>query len=277
MYWDDVKQYLNEYLVTLSETKLKSIIKYSIEDGKCIRGFIVKHLIETLSNQVVWEPIVAIELIHAASLIIDDLPCMDNDTIRRNKPTTYIKFGERESILTSFYLVSDSLKILIKCINNNKQLFTDNFDIVVKLIEDWCDLLGKNLIVGQLLDLNENVKELLNINISPDSKSLMIFKTSSLFMFSFILGGMFSGKKVNLDLYKNMGLHFGIMFQLMDDMKDRDKDNPHNNYYLSNGMEKTIGEFESSKSQLIKLLENQNLLTESFVDLVDKINEKFYE
>jgi hypothetical protein len=42
-------------------------------------------------------------------------------------------------------------------------------------------------------------------------------------------------------------------------------------------MEKTIGEFESSKSQLIKLLENQNLLTESFVDLIDKINEKFYE
>jgi geranylgeranyl diphosphate synthase, type II len=277
MYWNDVKEFMNVYLGTISESKLKSIVKYSIEDGKCIRGFIVKNIIETLSSQIVWEPIVAIELIHAASLIIDDLPCMDNDIVRRNKPTTYVKFGERESILTSFYLVSDSLKILMRCINNNKQLFNDNFDMVIKLIDDWCDLLGKNLIVGQLMDLNENVKKILDIDIVHDSKSLIILKTSSLFMFAFILGGIFSGKKINLENYKNMGLHFGILFQLMDDVKDKLTDKTHNNYYLSNGSIKTVYTFENSKAELETLLKSENLETQELRKLISKITEKFYE
>jgi len=92
MYSNEIKLYINEYLKKLNDSKLKSIIKYSIEDGKCIRGFIVKHILEILSEQILWEPIVAIELIHASSLIIDDLPCMDNDIERRGKPSTHVKF-----------------------------------------------------------------------------------------------------------------------------------------------------------------------------------------
>ncbi len=157
MYSNEIKLYIDQYLKNLGDSKLKSIIKYSIEDGKCIRGYIVKHILEILSNQIIWEPIVAIELIHASSLIIDDLPCMDNDIERRGKPTTHVKFGERESILSAFYLISESCKILINCIAHNKDKFTNHFDSIIHLINNWCNLLGENLVVGQLIVLNENI------------------------------------------------------------------------------------------------------------------------
>ncbi len=96
MYQNVIYPYLEHYLTQVDNTKLRSIIQYALRGGKCVRGFIVKHIIETLgatntSNP--WEPIVCIELIHAASLIIDDLPCMDDDILRRGKLTAHKKFG----------------------------------------------------------------------------------------------------------------------------------------------------------------------------------------
>ena len=85
MFGEEISPYLEQYFSTLDNNKTKSIIEYSVKGGKCIRGFIIKHIMETLSNKVEWQPIVAIELIHAASLVIDDLPCMDNSIMRRNK------------------------------------------------------------------------------------------------------------------------------------------------------------------------------------------------
>ena len=112
MFGEYVKKDFDKYLSSLENSKLSDIIKYSLEGGKCIRPFIVKHLINILSKNTVdiWQAPVLIELIHCSSLILDDLPCMDNDLVRRNKPSTFVKFGEREAIMCSFYLVSDSFK-----------------------------------------------------------------------------------------------------------------------------------------------------------------------
>ncbi len=104
---------LNQYYDTIQNSKLKDIIIYSLEGGKCIRGFIVKHIIETLTGNISsWQPVVSIELIHGISLILDDLPCMDNDMVRRGKPSTFACFGERHSILVSMNGISEEYKIL---------------------------------------------------------------------------------------------------------------------------------------------------------------------
>ena len=65
MYFKYIENDFNKYYNTIKNSKLKDIIKYSLEDGKCVRSFIIKHLIETLSNKSIdiWEPIVSIELI----------------------------------------------------------------------------------------------------------------------------------------------------------------------------------------------------------------------
>ena len=114
---------LNQYYDTIQNSKLKDIIIYSLEGGKCIRGFIIKHIIETLTgNTSPWQPIASIELIHGISLILDDLPCMDNDMVRRGKPSTFARVGERHSILVSMYGISEAFKILfsgLKNVNNN--------------------------------------------------------------------------------------------------------------------------------------------------------------
>ena len=114
MFGEEISPYLEQYFATLDNNKTKSIIEYSVKGGKCIRGFIVKHILDCFMGDkpYPWEPVVTAELIHSASLIIDDLPCMDNDHERRGKPSTFVKFGKHEAILFSFYIVSESLRLL---------------------------------------------------------------------------------------------------------------------------------------------------------------------
>ena len=68
MYEEIINPYLEHYYKTLGNSRIKDIIKYSVSGGKCVRSFIVKHIIETFTNNKVnfWEPIVSIELLHTA-------------------------------------------------------------------------------------------------------------------------------------------------------------------------------------------------------------------
>ena len=70
-----------------------------------------------------------------------------------------------------------------------------------------------------MLDLKENVEQLINITIPINNTNIIVYKTCSLFIFAFLLGGIYSGVAVNLDDYKMIGYHFGMMFQIMDDSR----------------------------------------------------------
>ena len=287
MFGDEIVKDLEEYYKTLGDSKIYKIIKYSTEGGKCIRGFIVKHIIDTLSpyNIHYWEPIVCVELLHSSSLIIDDLPCMDNDTTRRGKLSTFVAFGERQAIVSSLYLVSESLKILFNSLNKFRIVLKDadpNFNLenqinlINKLINEWSVLLGKNLIIGQMLDLKEDVEKLLNIKIPEKNsdKLIMIYKTCSLFMFCFVVGAVFCGKidYAIIDEFKQMGLHFGIMFQIMDDFKDINEDIHNYNYVLENGKEKALHVYIDSRNKLVVLLKKHKFNTTKFKTLITKID-----
>jgi geranylgeranyl pyrophosphate synthase len=278
MYFHYIEDELNQYLNSIKSSKLKKMFKYSLIDGKCIRGFIVKHVMNTLSNNKIniWEPIVSIELIHSISLIIDDLPCMDNDKIRRNKPSFFVKFGERESLLLSFYGINQSLKLLMNGINNSK--FNQNkYDYILKIINEWDDNVGNKLILGQMLDLKEDIGKLLNISIPNTEDTLMTYKTSSLFSFAFILGSIFSNEQLNTNDFINMGYYFGILYQLMDDAKDMNTDVIDSNFLLKYGKEKAKNLFYKNKNNLINLLEKYNLDTKEMVNLISLIEKKFNE
>lgn len=287
MYFKYIENDFNKYYNTIKNSKLKDIIKYSLEDGKCVRSFIIKHLIETLSNKSIdiWEPIVSIELIHGASLILDDLPCMDNDKIRRNKPSTFVKFGEREAILTSVYAISEGFKLLFngfeKLTNLNINTYKEDkqkIKLIKNLINEWSTLIGDNLIVGQMLDLKEDVENLINRKLdlpSNNIKQMIVYKTCSIFIFSFLLGGLFSGKDINIQEYKDMGYHFGIMFQLMDDYKDKNTDEKDANYILTNGILESKKVYLESKKELYRLLEKNNIYTQELIQLVNIIDKQF--
>lgn len=270
-----IQEDLETYYSKISNSKIRDILKYSLEGGKCIRGFIVKHLIEQLSgNTNIWQPVVSIELIHGISLIIDDLPCMDNDLIRRNKPSTFVKFGERQTILVSFYGISEAFKLLFDGLRLNESLYNGkNLNKIYTLIDQWNEEIGKNLIIGQMLDLSINIEELLNIKLINDNKNIMLYKTASLFSFAFILGGIFGGND-NIDDYKKMGYLFGLMFQLMDDYKDMDTDEANANYFLQYGKKSSIELYLDCKLKLLQYLEKYNLYTNKFKLLIEKIDQE---
>jgi farnesyl diphosphate synthase len=270
MYFNYIENELTIYYNTIKNTKIKEILVYSLEGGKCIRGFIVKHLIETLtqSNTTLWEPIVAIELVHGISLIIDDLPCMDNDRIRRNKDSTFVKFGEKQTILISYYVISEVFGILVEAID--KLNFTNDEYVIniKKLIKTWREYIGKNLIIGQLLDLEEDVKELLDLDVDLNNINIINYKTSSLFIFAFLLGGIYSNKQVNLEDYKQIGIYFGLMYQIMDDSRDIDKDKKEINIVLNTGQKKTKILYLECKTKLLDLLDKNNIATKELLELI---------
>ena len=278
MYQDYVKNELEFYYNTIQNSKIKEILRYSLEDGKCIRGFIVKHLIETLKNrnnimnQFIWQPIVAIELIQGISLVIDDLPCMDNDLIRRNKPSTFARYGERQALLVSLYGISEAFNLLIKGIQSVNIDNSEYINIMNIIISDWHEYIGKNLVVGQMLDLKENIEDLLNIKITNNNTNIMLYKTCSLFIFTFVLGGLFSGVKVNLDDYKLIGYHIGCMYQIMDDSRDIDTDIKEANIVLNQGPVQANLLYLESKSKVLDLLEKNNIVTEELLNLINTID-----
>ena len=276
MYTNEVQPYLDVYYETLEQSKIRDLIQYATNGGKCIRGFIVKHIIETLTDkEVPWQPIVSVELIHSASIVIDDLPCMDNDTFRRGKSSTFKHFGNNESILSSYFIISETIRIIIDGLDD-----INNVKVFKTLINEWCELLGKNLVIGQFLDLKGDAESYFNIKFSQtDSVNdyIIKYKTCSLFSFSFLMGAFFSNKidPETIQDFKDMGLHFGMMFQLMDDYRDKDTDVPYANYVLSKGLEMAIEKYKQSRISLCILLKKHNLYTDKFINLLSNIDKLF--
>lgn len=274
MYQQYIEKELIFYYEKIKDSKIKEVIKYSLDGGKCIRGFIVKHLIETLTTKPceIWEPIVAIELIQGISLVIDDLPCMDNDLIRRNKPSTFAKYGERQALLISLYGISEAFTILFEGIQKLELEKENYISCVQNLLNNWNEFIGKNLIVGQMLDLKENVEQLINITIPINNTNIIVYKTCSLFIFAFLLGGIYSGVSVNLEDYKMIGYHFGMMFQIMDDSQDVATDRVEANLVLSNGKIEAAQLYLDSKSKLLDLLEKNNIVTFELMEMITRID-----
>ena len=276
MFEKEINPYIDSYLQTLEKSKISKIIGYATKGGKCIRGFIVKHIIETIGKcepSDIWKPITAVELIHASSLVIDDLPCMDNDNIRRGKPSVFVQFGKHEAILSSLFLISESVRLIYNSLDKNSTEHRKNTSL---LINNWCELLSKNLVVGQWMDLQGDIQELFNIDNSKHLKNdnLIKFKTGSLFSFCFILGALFSENQ-NIDHFKEMGFLLGYMYQIMDDYKDRDTDNKNANYILSLGMDKAVTKYIESRTKLIILLQRYKLFTPEFQGLIRAMDTNF--
>ena len=151
------------------------------------------------------------EMVHAASLILDDLPCMDDAELRRNQPTTHIAFDESTAILTATALLNRAFGVLsrLKHVGAEKQ---------IELVELLSYAVGsKGLIAGQMADLTNSDT---NASIA-EIERLNTLKTGALFDFSVegaaVLAGSSGAQRAAL---KDFSYHLGLAFQLMDDVKD---------------------------------------------------------
>lgn len=208
---NEINQRLKTILNDYPKSKVKEAMLYSLQaGGKRIRPFIVLQVIRAY-NQNYHDYIdiaCALEMIHTYSLIHDDLPGMDNDDLRRGKPTCHKQFGEATAILAGDGLLNEAVNIIIKTSLAS--------DLKIALISRLYQASGiSGMIYGQELDIeNENKK------LSIDKlNTIHHYKTGKLLSCAFQLGGLIASPQ-DVKVLKEIGYKVGLAFQIQDDILD---------------------------------------------------------
>jgi geranylgeranyl diphosphate synthase type II len=155
----------------------------------------------------------AIEMIHSYSLVHDDLPAMDDDDLRRGKPTCHKVFGEANAILTGDALLTAAFQVIAEV---GKLPGVDAVRLLRVIGDIACAAGSEGMIGGQVMDLNSEY-----LNEEQHLETLHLLKTGALFKASLragaILGGLDEADILALTKYAN---HFGLAFQITDDILD---------------------------------------------------------
>ncbi len=237
----DVNLFLIRFLNKQKHTDLIKSMKYGLlPGGKKIRSKLIVDVgkIFKLRYQNLIQIGAVVECIHAYSLIHDDLPCMDNDSLRRGKLSTHKKFGESTAILAG-----NSLLIIAYEILSNSNLNLDS-KIKIKLINLISQCSGHSGIAGgQYSDLSFERKKI------PLKKiiEMQIKKTGKLFSFCCIAPVIMSKKEKYFKRFDKIGSDIGLLFQIADDLID----------YSGNTKKagkKTKKDLKKGKATLISLL-----------------------
>ena len=211
----DTNKFFNSYIKKQSKTELISPMRYGLlPGGKKIRSKILIDVgrIFNLNNGSLIKIGAAVECIHAYSLIHDDLPCMDNDSIRRGKLSTHKKFGESTAVLSGNSLLTLAFKIL----SDKSLLLKEKTKVeLISLISECSGHTG--IAGGQYLDLNYERKKIKKNKIID----MQIKKTGKLFAFCCVAPALISNKKRNvLRFFEKIGYEIGLLFQITDDLID---------------------------------------------------------
>ncbi|MDB3952117.1 polyprenyl synthetase family protein [Gammaproteobacteria bacterium] len=211
------KLVLNKIHISIGNSNLiEDAMSYSaLANSKMIRAGLVFASSETNNNlhkDSVITMAAAVELMHTYSLIHDDLPCMDDDDLRRNQPSSHIKYGEANAVLAG-----DALQALAYEIICEDSYLDDSEKVCsIKILSKAC---GKNgMVYGQYLDIeNENNKDI-DQNMLDEIHKL---KTGKLIECSVMLGQIGSDfKKDSINLLESFSKYIGLAFQITDDILD---------------------------------------------------------
>lgn len=209
--------------------KLIDAQKYGLlGGGKRIRAFLTLELSRIFSgNYDLAIPYAcAIEMIHASSLIHDDMPCMDNDDTRRGKPSTHKQFGESMALLSGDAMMVKAFKVIA---DNSKLLAQSNIKAIGILAESTGDL---GMLAGQTIDIKAATEKL-------DFETLVKLhklKTGKLISASAKLGCVASGIFENDERYiasVKYAESVGLAFQIVDDILDYQEGKRELNSFLS--------------------------------------------
>ncbi len=155
-----------------------------------------------------------VEMVHAASLILDDLPSMDDAALRRGRPTTHREFGEATALLASFGLLNRAFSLLA---DRGQRLKLRRYS-TEDMVHHMADAIGSSgLIGGQALDLESRPEEL-------DLERLEFIhshKTGALFLAAGELGAMAAdARRRDLEIISRYAKNLGLAFQITDDLLD---------------------------------------------------------
>ncbi|PXZ01784.1 polyprenyl synthetase family protein [Commensalibacter melissae] len=197
------------------EANLIEAMRYAVlGGGKRLRGYLVTE-VASLFNIPMKSALyvgASVEMLHAYSLIHDDLPAMDDDDLRRGKPSTHIKFGEAIAILAGDALQTKAFEIL------TWEDVSENPDIRIELVKSLAEASGSNgMVGGQVIDMEGENRHLT----LPEVINLHAMKTGRLICYSAEAGAILG--QANTDLRNHIisyGRDLGTAFQIADDILD---------------------------------------------------------
>ena len=256
-----INSYLYKYFSKQKKTELITPMLYGLlPGGKKVRSKILFDIgsIFKVDKKNILQVAAAVECIHAYSLIHDDLPCMDNDTIRRGKPATHVKFGESTAVLAGNSLLTMAFEILShKYLNVSEKI---KINLINKISESSGHL---GIAGGQYLDLNFEHRKVSKKKIID----MEIKKTGKLFSFCCVAPLILKNRdKREIKKFESIGADIGLLFQVADDLIDH-KGN------LSTAGKKTGKDIKKGKATLISLLGQKNTIKYAN-KLIFKINSK---
>ena len=243
----DINLFLKKFLLKQKKSNLLNPMIYGLlPGGKKIRSKLLVDVgkIFNINYYKLIQIGAAVECIHAYSLIHDDLPCMDNDKLRRGKLSTHAKFGESTAILAGNSLLTIAFEIL------SHSKFKLDYKTKISLINLLSKCSGHSGIAGgQYSDLQfegkrQSLRKIVDMQIN---------KTGKLFSFCCIAPVIISKKNKYIDLFDSIGLKIGLLFQIADDLID------HSGNSKKAG-KKTRKDLKKGKATLISLLGYKNTI-----------------
>lgn len=231
-----IEDWLQEVFLPRLRDRLKAIraldsMFYATDGGKRLRPqmvFAAASAIQEPTSHLPWfsamtDAACALEMIHAHSLIHDDMPCMDNDRYRRGKLTVHAAYGEAEALLSGDALLNGAYIVLFNAMDEADASLSQRISRAGTLLSRHVGLEG--MLGGQVLDMHP---------ISHDRQAIQAMvekKTSALFSAACGMGCVLAGgNERHVNDAVRFGNLFGLLFQLKDDEDDRQQDEKEGKY-----------------------------------------------
>lgn len=276
-----IDENLRKYLKpSYPQILFESMAYTTLLDGKRLRPILVLESCRIFSGhyEIAIPTACALEMLHAQSLIFDDLPCMDNDEIRRHKPSNHVVFGEATALMAGDALITHAPLIIIE---NTKA----KTDIVLKIIKEYCKAAGAYGIVGgQVVDIISENKKIDNKTLNYIHKH----KTGALFEFAVKAGSILGGaSEKQLNKMEKFGEIFGKAFQIYDDILDeisntdelgktagKDKTSGKSTYVSLYGLEKAKKDLAFLLNEAYAILDYANVKSDVIYEILASVKDK---
>jgi len=267
------------------DPRYRELVEHAMRGGKRIRPILalsmIDHFVEVyetrlgaalspeVRRQVELTCLVS-EVVHSASLVVDDLPCMDNATERRGMPSLHARFGEAAAILTSGHLLTLVSTLYTSCYHALRPhgfVCAENYMDLVAEVSRCMSFEGA--CAGQMMDLRLVPCE------DPTCDDTMYYKTATFFHVALLTGVLVCGKmrweRHALQKLEEAARGTGVAFQIYDDFTDAEEDRAggSTNYVNDVGHHAALARFDENYGRCDGIMRELGVHTEVFKDIMD--------
>lgn len=274
---NDFEAYLESLFENRKDSKIKNAMMYSLlNKGKRIRPRLLFAVLEAYGQDIKkgYAAAAAIEMIHTYSLIHDDLPAMDDDTLRRGRPTCHVAFDEASAILAGDGLLTMAFEIAAVAGEDAKTSLA--------IVSECAKSAGfEGMILGQAKDL---AAEAAPAKSESQLADIHLYKTGKLLTLPLICGAILSNHHGDIENWRTIGQLIGLSFQIQDDVLDvtsttaqlgknagSDEEQHKSTYVTLLGIEKANSKAQELFQQAFESLNQMNIHKVAITDILNEL------